>query len=107
MQFLYVFGGRAFFRMTNHFRKRARRGRRISNRVHSEKDSQRFNSAIKYPAQLLGQSAETVTLSRPHMLRASPSFLDVSKDVDGRDIGERSDAVLGTAMPGHDAKCSA
>jgi hypothetical protein len=24
------------------------------------------------------------------------------KDVDGRDIGERSDAVLRTAMPGHD-----
>jgi hypothetical protein len=25
-----------------------------------------------------------------------------SKDVDGRDIGERSDAVLRMAMPGHD-----
>jgi len=25
-----------------------------------------------------------------------------AKDVDGRDIGERSDAVLRTAMPGHD-----
>jgi hypothetical protein len=25
------------------------------------------------------------------------------KDVDGRDIGERSDAVLRTAMTGHDA----
>jgi hypothetical protein len=24
------------------------------------------------------------------------------KDVDGRDIGERSDAVLWTALPGHD-----
>jgi hypothetical protein len=24
------------------------------------------------------------------------------QDVDGRDIGERSDAVLRTAMPGHD-----
>jgi hypothetical protein len=24
------------------------------------------------------------------------------KDVDGRDIGERSDAVLRTSMPGHD-----
>ncbi|MGN6310402.1 MAG: hypothetical protein ACTHNN_12700 [Xanthobacteraceae bacterium] len=24
------------------------------------------------------------------------------EDVDGRDIGERSDAVLRTAMPGHD-----
>jgi hypothetical protein len=24
-------------------------------------------------------------------------------DVDGRDIGERSDAVLRTAMPGHDS----
>jgi hypothetical protein len=26
------------------------------------------------------------------------------KDVDARDIGERSDAVLRTAMPGHDEK---
>jgi len=26
----------------------------------------------------------------------------LGKDVDGRDIGERSDAVLRTAMPGHD-----
>src|SRR4051812_46811631 len=26
----------------------------------------------------------------------------MNKDVDGRDIGERSDAVLRTAMPGHD-----
>jgi len=26
----------------------------------------------------------------------------LKKDVDGRDIGERSDAVLRTAMPGHD-----
>src|SRR5258706_13872455 len=25
-----------------------------------------------------------------------------NKDLDGRDIGERSDAVLRTAMPGHD-----
>jgi hypothetical protein len=25
-----------------------------------------------------------------------------TKDVDGRDIGERSDAVLWTAVPGHD-----
>jgi hypothetical protein len=29
-------------------------------------------------------------------------FLGYDKDVDGRDIGERSDAVLRTAMPGHD-----
>jgi len=29
-------------------------------------------------------------------------FLARGKDVDGRDIGERSDAVLRTAMPGHD-----
>src|SRR5580658_6435013 len=29
-------------------------------------------------------------------------FLTCGKDVDGRDIGERSDAVLRTAMPGHD-----
>jgi hypothetical protein len=27
------------------------------------------------------------------------------KDVDGRDIGERRDAVLRTAMPGHDEIC--
>ena len=29
-------------------------------------------------------------------------LLSTKKDVDGRDIGERSDAVLRTAMPGHD-----
>jgi hypothetical protein len=29
-------------------------------------------------------------------------FLFCKQDVDGRDIGERSDAVLRTAMPGHD-----
>src|SRR3981081_2615179 len=29
-------------------------------------------------------------------------FTDRAEDVDGRDIGERSDAVLRTAMPGHD-----
>jgi hypothetical protein len=28
-----------------------------------------------------------------------------NKDVDGRDIGERSDVVLRTAMPGHDGIC--
>ena len=28
------------------------------------------------------------------------------KSVDGQDIGERSDAVLRTAMPGHDATVS-
>jgi len=33
-----------------------------------------------------------------HVLSGMPA----SKDVDGRDIGERSDAVLRTAMPGHD-----
>jgi len=27
---------------------------------------------------------------------------DIEEDVDGRDVGERSDAVLRTAMPGHD-----
>ena len=30
--------------------------------------------------------------------------LAVKKVVDGRDIGERSDAVLRTAVPGHDGK---
>jgi hypothetical protein len=29
-------------------------------------------------------------------------FSRVKYDVDGRDIGERSDAVLRTATPGHD-----
>jgi hypothetical protein len=29
-------------------------------------------------------------------------MLSKNKVVDGRDIGERSDAVLRTAMPGHD-----
>jgi len=36
-------------------------------------------------------------------MRASTSFFARRKDVDGRDIGERSDAVLRMAMPGHDA----
>ena len=30
------------------------------------------------------------------------AVLGEAKDVDGRDIGERSDAVRRTAMPGHD-----
>src|SRR5689334_12173825 len=30
--------------------------------------------------------------------------LDKELDVDGRDIGERSDAVLRTAKPGHDSR---
>jgi hypothetical protein len=29
-------------------------------------------------------------------------FIEEKKGVDARDIGERSDAVLRTAMPGHD-----
>ena len=29
-------------------------------------------------------------------------FFEVKEGVDGRDIGERSDAVLQTAMPGND-----
>jgi hypothetical protein len=29
-------------------------------------------------------------------------FTDTKQGMDGRDIGERSDAVLRTAMPGHD-----
>src|SRR5712671_7848789 len=33
--------------------------------------------------------------------------LAAHKDVDARDIGERSDAVLRTAMPGHDGSSSA
>jgi hypothetical protein len=33
-------------------------------------------------------------------------FLRLGKGVDGRDIGERSDAVLRTAMPGHDEELS-
>src|ERR1051325_10093762 len=32
----------------------------------------------------------------------SAAFAHPTEDVDGRDIGERSDAVLRTAMPGHD-----
>src|SRR5579883_2203955 len=34
--------------------------------------------------------------------RASRSCASSCKDLDGRDIGERSDAVLRTATPGHD-----
>ena len=41
--------------------------------------------------------------SCPALCRASTSVeCSASDDVDGRDIGERSDAVLRTAMPGHD-----
>ena len=42
-------------------------------------------------------------LSCPALCRASTTSGNVSKqDVDGRDIGEQSDAVLRTTMPGHD-----
>ena len=34
---------------------------------------------------------------------STPRLVVVKQDVDGRDIGERSDAVLRPAMPGHDA----
>src|SRR5262245_56176133 len=47
--------------------------------------------------------ATTCPPSCPRLSRASTSFrTDTPQDVDGRDIGERSDAVLRTAMPGHD-----
>ena len=36
------------------------------------------------------------------MCRASTPLCMMQQDVDDRDIGERSDAVLRTAMPGHD-----
>jgi hypothetical protein len=35
--------------------------------------------------------------------KAGIHALLLGQGVDGRDIGERSDAVLRTAMPGHDA----
>jgi protein ImuA len=41
--------------------------------------------------------------SCPAVCRASTAWRHKKKDVDGRDIGERSDAVLRTAMPGHDS----
>ena len=41
------------------------------------------------------------------VLVAGIHALAKKKDVDGRDIGERSDAVLRTAMPGHDVERSA
>jgi penicillin-binding protein 1C len=40
--------------------------------------------------------------SCPGLTRASTSFVAASEDVDGWVIGERSDAVLQTALPGHD-----
>jgi hypothetical protein len=53
-------------------------------------------------------TARSFTPSCPHLLRASTSFFAARKqDVDGRDIGERSDAVLRTAMPGHDGEGAA
>ena len=42
----------------------------------------------------------------PALVAGIHVFLAARKqDVDGRDIGERSDAVLRTAMPGHDESC--
>jgi hypothetical protein len=38
----------------------------------------------------------------PGLVPGIPVFSEQDQDVDGRDIGERSDAVLRTAMPGHD-----
>jgi hypothetical protein len=38
----------------------------------------------------------------PALVAGIHVFFRLGQDVDGRDIGERSDAVLWTAMPGHD-----
>ncbi len=49
----------------------------------------------------------TLSTSFPASCRASASLERVGKQVvDGRDIGERSGAVLRTAMPGHDGRGS-
>jgi precorrin-3B synthase len=52
-------------------------------------------------AELRQQLVMRGLVPRIHALPAS------KEDVDGRDIGERSDAVLRTAMPGHDGKAPA
>jgi hypothetical protein len=38
----------------------------------------------------------------PAFMPGIHAFVVAKQGVDGRDIGERSDAVLRTAMPGHD-----
>jgi hypothetical protein len=44
-------------------------------------------------------------LAMPGLVPGIHTFLACGdKDVDGPDIGEQSDAVLRTAMPGHDVK---
>jgi DNA helicase-2/ATP-dependent DNA helicase PcrA len=58
---------------------------------------------------LLAQRAGQLPASSPGRREASSprdpdSTRAVIADRDGRDIGERSDAVLGTAMPGHDVE---
>src|SRR5256885_16539395 len=50
-----------------------------------------------------GEAAVIRFSSCPALCRASTSSSFEVQDVDGRDIGERSDAVLQTAVPGHDA----
>jgi ATP-dependent DNA helicase UvrD/PcrA len=53
-----------------------------------------------------GQSSTALTSSSPGRDEVAssgdPRLAESQEDVDGRDIGEQSDAVLRTAMPGHD-----
>ena len=57
------------------------------------------------PAELIDAGALAAELRHQLVMRGLVPRIHVlarRKDVDGRDIGERSDAVLRTAMPGHD-----
>jgi hypothetical protein len=59
-----------------------------------------------------GRARNTITVVPAYagttlrVLRRLRIKMDVVKYVDGRDIGEQSDAVLRTAMPGHDEESS-
>jgi DNA helicase-2/ATP-dependent DNA helicase PcrA len=61
---------------------------------------------LKLLAQTTSGSSTALTPSSPGRREApspgDPRLEHLQEDVDGRDIGERSDAVLRTAMPGHD-----
>jgi len=50
----------------------------------------------------LVEAADRILSVMPGLVPGIHVFRPAKQDVDGRDIGERSDAVLWTAMPGHD-----
>ena len=63
----------------------------------------RMRTRAPSPAVMHGASTHAAVM--PGFMPGIHVFLCcVKQDVDGRDIGERSDAVLRTAMPGHDVE---